>query len=70
MSDTVKAWRTEAMGVVSLVYCDTREQAHAITARGAWEVGYGVRYIDVHAVRAPERDGPCAGFQQRQCLAW
>jgi len=70
MGERVKGWRTTAMGVVSLVYCNTREQARAITVREANEAGYDVRYIDVHAVRAPDRDAPCAGFQRGMCLTW
>jgi hypothetical protein len=70
MTDGTKAWRTKAMDVVSLVYAANRGQARAITVHDAAEAGYDVRYTDVHATRAPERDAPIAAFQRNKCLIW
>ncbi len=66
----MKAWRTEAMDVVSLVYANTREQARALPQRQAAEFGYDVQYTDVHATRAAYHDGPIMRTQQRKCLSW
>jgi len=49
-----QAWRTTAMGIISIVAAETRGKAIAITMRSARSVGYLVKFHDVKAVRAPE----------------
>lgn len=66
----IKAWRTEAMGIVSLVYTSSHGKARAVTVRAARDAGYQVRFPEVQVTRAPELDGPTPSYQQNMCLAW
>lgn len=47
----ILAWRTEALGITSLVLTTSRERARHITAVHAREVGFKVKYFDVRAFR-------------------
>jgi hypothetical protein len=52
----MKAWRTTACGIESIVAAETRNQARSRTARSAFDANFQVRFTEVKARRAPEHD--------------
>lgn len=69
----MKAWRTEVMGIVSLVVTETRNKAMTITWRAANNAGYVVMYHYVSARRAPAWDSAAErlpNFLPNRCLPW
>lgn len=52
----MRAWRTESIGITSLVIAETRAQAIADTLRSANDAGWEIAWADVRAIRWPEMD--------------
>ena len=61
------AYRTVALGVESIVLCDTRAQARRITVLAARDAGFACSFTDVAARRAPEYDD--ASVPRNRCFA-
>lgn len=52
----MKAYKTTAFGITSIVPANSRGQAKWITYRSALDVGYKVSFGDIRAVRASKHD--------------
>ena len=63
------AWRTEAIGIASIVWSRSRAQARYATTRSARDAGWDVRFTQVRAHRAPSFDGLQGAFAERRCYS-
>lgn len=52
----IRAFRTDAQGITSVVYAASAGRARSVTVRAANDAGFSVRYADVLVRRAPEFD--------------
>jgi len=52
----IRAFKTEACGVVSIVFAGSASQARWTTLQAAREVGYKLDFGNVSVLRAPEYD--------------
>ena len=52
----MKAWKTTACDIESIVFAETRGKAHAVTLRAANDAGYRIKWSDVRVLREPELD--------------
>lgn len=66
----MKAWRTEALGVTSVVFAITRGKASYATYLSANDAGWDVTFKDIRCRRAPEYDGllEASQFRPGTCL--
>lgn len=53
----IKAYRTEAFGIVSIVFADNSGKAKAATFREARDAGYGAEFKHIKCRRDPRFDG-------------
>lgn len=63
----MKAWRTEALGVISIVGASTRGAARYVTLLSARDAGYTCRFVDIKVCCAPEYDAAAMSLHG-QCV--
>jgi len=64
----MKAWVTTAIGISSVVFAETRGKAKATTVDSANDAGWGVRYTQVRALRAPQWDQYADQNPHHRCI--
>jgi len=52
----IRAFRTDAIGVTSIVFADSASKARYDTYLCAKDAGYSLRFSDITVLRAPEYD--------------
>jgi len=53
----IRAFKTMALGIESIIFCDNPNQAKYVTFRDANDAGYSLKFSDISSVkRCPEYD--------------